>query len=185
MADADDAYQFDRQKFLAAVHFVCARHQPPDLGKFKLHKTLFIAELLNFLEEGRPLCGADYERQQAGAVARQLQWAVRELIDAGKLRVEERNIAGYPKVDYISAVAPNGMALSDDERQLLSEVSDYVCGRGAIELSELDYEAAVQVVRPGERIPMWAALSLVPAEVTQDDIDWAAAEAKRIGLLES
>ena len=185
MTDTPHGFQFDRQKFIAAVHFICARQAPSDLGKFKLHKALFVAELLNFLETGQPLCGAEYVRQQPGAVARQLSWAVGELERAGKLRVEERVFAGFPKTDFISTMAPNGGALADGERQLLAEVSDFICGRGAHELSELNYEAALALAAPGEPIPYWSAFALVPCEVTDGDVEWAKAEARQLGLIES
>ena len=185
MTDAPDGFQFDRQKFIAAVHFICARQAQADLGKFKLHKVLFVAELLNFLETGQPLCGAEYVRQQPGAVARQLTWAVDELVRAGKLRVEERVFAGFPKTDFVSTVAPNGSALADDEKKLLADVSDFVCGRGAHELSELNYDAALALAAPGEPIPYWSAFALVPCEVTEGDVEWARSEARQLGLIES
>lgn len=185
MQDFNEGFQFDRQKFLAAVHVVCARQAPADLGRFKLHKALYIAELLNFLETGRPLCGAEYQRQKPGAIARQLPWAVEELVRAGKLTVQQRFFAGYPKTDYISTAAPNGTALAAHERKLLEDVSDFVCGRGAPELSELDYEATLELTPFGETIPYWMALSLVPCEVTDADIEWATGEARKLGLIES
>jgi hypothetical protein len=185
MSDHQDNFQFDRQKFLAAVHFVCARQAQKDLGRFKLHKTLFLAELLNFLDTGLPLCGAEYIRLQPGAVALQLPWAIEQLTTAGKLRVEERVFAGYPKADFISTATPNGSALSAAELHLLGAVSDFVCGQGATELGELDYEATLRLAGFGETIPIWAALSLVPCDVTEDDVAWAQAEAKQLGLIES
>lgn len=180
---AAEEVQFDRQKFLAAVHYVCARQSAEDLGRFKLHKTLYLAEFLTFLETGIPLCGAEYVKQQAGPLARQLGWAIGELETAGKLEVVDRVFAGYPKTDFVSKIPPDTTPLSHSEVRLLDKVSDFVSGRGARELDELDYEATWEPIAYGDVVPYWMALSLVPCEVTERDIEWAKGEARELGLI--
>lgn len=185
MDSFDEGFQFDREKFLAAVHYVCARQPPAALGRFKLHKALHLAELLRFLQIGQPLCGAEYVRQETGPLARQLAGAVDELERSGLLKMVERSVAGYPKQDFISLAPPATVVLSAEERHVLDQASDLVCGRGAVELSELRYEATFEHVAHGQPVPFYMAYSLVPCEVTDADVQWASQEYERLKLADA
>lgn len=178
----DENFQFDRQKLMAAVHYVCSRQSPSNLGKVKLHKVLYFADMLHFLRDGRPLTGVDYIKQQFGPTARHLGWALRELENRGKLRASERDFFGFPKADFLVIEAPSSEALSQDERSLLDEVSDFVCLRNAKEISELSHNAAWEAVDFGEVIPYFTAFALVPCEVTDSDVEWAEQEFLRLQL---
>lgn len=175
-----ETYQFDRQKFIAAVHYICSRQAASNLGKVKLHKVLYFADMLHFLRDGRPLTGVDYIKQQFGPTARHLGWALRELVSRGKLLVTEREFFGFPKADFTVLEAPSEDALSQDEKGLLDEVSDFVCLRNAKEISELSHNAAWDSVDFGEVIPYYTAFALVPCEVTDSDVEWAEQEHQRL-----
>lgn len=176
----DEGFQFDRRKFLAAVHYVCARQTPSDLGRVKLHKALYFADMLHFLQVGRPLTGVDYIKQQFGPTARHMAWAIRELERAGKLKVTERDFFGFPKTDFLSISEPASSELSEPERDLLDAVSDFVCLHNAKEISELSHNEAWESVENGEVIPYFSAYSLVPCEITDADVAWAEQEWKRL-----
>lgn len=176
----DEGFQFDRRKFLAAVHYVCARQKPSDLGRVKLHKVLYFADMLHFLQVGSPLTGVDYVKQQFGPTARHLAWAIRELEKRGTLKVTERDFFGFPKTDFTSISEPAPDELNESERRLLDAVSDFVCLHNAKEISELSHNAAWESVGYGEVIPYFSAFSLVPCEITDADIEWAVQEWKRL-----
>lgn len=181
----DEGFQFDRQKFLAVVHHICARQKPSDLGRVKLHKALYFADMLHFLEFGRPLTGVDYIKQQFGPAARHLTWAIRELRNKGRLQVTERQFFGLPKTDFVAIAGSDLHPLSEHERHLLDEVSDFVCAHKAKEISEISHNAAWEAVDYGEIIPYYSAYALVPSEVTDEDVAWAKSEARQLGLTES
>jgi uncharacterized phage-associated protein len=176
----EETFQFDRQKFLAAVHHVCARQNPSELGRVKLHKALYFADMLHFLQDGRPLTGVQYIKQQFGPTARHLAWALRELQTRGKLQIKERRFFGFPKTDFISTEPPKSDELSEQEKALLDAVSDFVCAHNAKEISELSHNAAWEMVEFGEVIPYYTAYSLVPTEVTDTDVEWAEQEYQKL-----
>lgn len=185
MSTAEEHIQFDRQKFLDVVHFIChlCRQNPAELGKVKLHKALYFADMVTYLETGRPLTGVEYQKQTFGPVARHLAWALDELQKSGRLRVEERNYFGYPKLDFISAAKPGKERLTEHDRKLLGDIVDFVCAKSAREISEFSHNEAWRLAKLGERIPYYSALALVPSEVTDADREWADREAQRHGLM--
>jgi uncharacterized phage-associated protein len=176
-------HQFNRQKLLDAILYVCRRQDPSALGRVKLHKILYFADMLHFLDTGRPLTGVEYIKQQFGPTARHLTWALNELQRQGRLTVSEREFFGTPKTDFFALTDVDTNALSDDERSLLSEVADFVCAKTAKEISELSHTLAWESVNYGDVIPYESALMLVPAEVTDEDVEWARDEAKNLGLV--
>src|SRR6266849_9373459 len=64
--DVDEQIQFDRAKLLDVVHYVCAKVPVPELGRVKLHKNLYFADMLHFAATGRPLTGVEYQKQPFG-----------------------------------------------------------------------------------------------------------------------
>jgi hypothetical protein len=96
--------QFDRAKLKHAVHYICARCPVDELGKVRLHKMLYFADMLHFIGTGTPLTGVQYQKQKLGPIARHLNWAIDELIREGRLRVERRDYFGFEKMDG----APDG-----------------------------------------------------------------------------
>jgi hypothetical protein len=178
--DLDERIQFDRAKLLDVIHYVCAKVPTAELGRIKLHKALYFADMLNFAATGRPLTGVEYQKQAFGPVARHLSWAVRTLAEAGRLEVRRRNYFGFPKDDFVSLKAPDMSRLSSNEVQLIDDVTDFVCARSAREISELSHNAAWESVAIGERIPYYTAFDLQPVEITDEDVEWGASEARRI-----
>ena len=178
--DLDERIQFDRAKLLDVIHYVCAKVPTAELGRIKLHKVLYFADMLNFAATGRPLTGVEYQKQAFGPVARHLSWAVRTLAEAGRLEVRRRNYFGFPKDDFVSLKAPDMSRLSSNEVQLIDDVTDFVCARSAREISELSHNAAWESVAIGERIPYYTAFDLQPVEITDEDVEWGASEARRI-----
>lgn len=172
--------QFDREKFLCAVHYICARCEPRELGKVKLHKALYFADMLHFLHTGRPLTGVEYQKQQFGPVARHLGWATGELAKRNLLKVDSRLHYGFPKTDFISLVEPDTSCLSEDATAIIDDVLEFVRGVSAREISELSHNEVWQKTDVGEAIPYFTAFGLVPTEVTDEDVAWGEAEAREL-----
>jgi uncharacterized phage-associated protein len=178
--DIDERIQFDRAKLLDVIHYVCAKVPTAELGRVKLHKVLYYADMLHFAASGRPLTGVEYQKQPFGPVARHLSWAVRALAEDGRMDVKRRDYFGFPKYDFVTLRAPDTSRLSQRELQLLDDVVDFVCARSAREISELSHNAAWESVAVGERIPYYTAFDLQPVEISDEDVEWGASEARRI-----
>lgn len=171
---------FEKQKLKDVVHYVCARCDRAELGNVKLHKILYFADMLRFIDSGKPLTGVEYQKQKFGPVARHLTWAVNELCRDGLLRVEKRKYFGFAKTDYVSQASPITTRLSNEEIHLLNDVIDFVCERSAKEISELSHDEAWQAASIGETIPYYAAFGLEPAPITDADVEAAIEEARRV-----
>lgn len=170
--------QFDREKFKEAILLLTSYCPPEELGNVKLHKMLYFADMLTFLEEGRPLTGVDYLKQKFGPTARHLTSAVDELAREGRLSVREAEYHGFFKKDYVPTAAFAAARLSKREQTLLREVADFVRGKTAKQISEISHNAAWEAAELGEVIPHFTALELVPVEVTDADRAWALETAK-------
>lgn len=173
--------RFDREKFKDAVHFIvqqagCTRGRD-SLGNTKLHKILYYSDILRYLDTGQPLTGEDYLRQRFGPTARHLAWAIRELVGEGRVSVSEVNYFGYAKGEYEAAAEFRSNRLASDEIALITHVIEFVCQHTAHEISEFSHDEVWSSVAMGERIPYYAAFAMLPAELTEEDIEEAASEA--------
>ena len=170
--------QFDREKLKEAVWFLASYCPPEELGNVKLHKMLYFADMLAFLDDGRPITGVEYQKQKFGPTARYLSSALDSLEQAGLVRVEEQFYHGFYKKAYISQQPYSPIRLNVKETSLLQEVADFVRGKSAREISELSHNAAWEAAALGETIPYVSALRLVPNEVTEEDRHWASETAR-------
>ncbi|TAJ39006.1 MAG: DUF4065 domain-containing protein [Reyranella sp.] len=172
-----EMHQFDRQKFKALIHYVINRCPPEHVGKTKLNKAGFYADMICYLQLGRPMTGETYARQSHGPVAEHLQSCLRELIAEGDLDEKLVPYFGFSKYEYIARRPPNMSAFSDAEMKLVDEVADFVClQNSARSISELSHTEAWECAAPGEELPYFAATQLLPADVEEDDRAWGAAE---------
>ena len=176
------AQQFDREKFKDAVLFVCAAVPADTLGQVKLHKILYLADMLWYALQGRPLTGAVYRRRPFGPTADFLLTALEELEAEGRLRVEEADYFGYRKRSYTVLVEGEAGRLGADERRFLRDVAEYVClNHTAKTISEFTHTAVWERTPAGAVIPYHTAYELIPEEdISEDDMNWAREEWKRL-----
>jgi uncharacterized phage-associated protein len=177
-------FQFDREKFKDVVHYAVQRaadrYGLEALGNTKLHKILYFADMLHYLDAGHPLSGEDYQRQRFGPTARHLTWAIAALIVEGRISLTKRNYYGYAKSEYAPLLPPTASRLSTGQQSLIDEVMDFVCARTAAEISEFSHDDVWSSVCMGERIPYYAAFAMFPAEITDEDIEEATEEVLRL-----
>jgi hypothetical protein len=176
----DEHVQFDRAKLLDVVHYICATVPPAKLGRVRLHRILYLADMLHFVATRRPLTGVEYQKQPFGPFARHLSWALGALREKGAIEINRRDYFGFPKLDFIVQKPFNSSRLSPDQLRLLDDVIDLVCEGRAREMSELRPDAAWEALAIGERIPYLSSFQLYPVPVTDEDVAWAEEEARKI-----
>lgn len=176
----EENVQFDRAKFKDAIHYICAKCPADELGKVKLHKILYFADMIHFIDTGTSLTGVQYQKQKFGPMARHLNWAIDELQRENRLRVEKRDYFGFEKIDYHALGEVDNHRLSDAARRVLDEVMEFVRSRSAKAIGELSHNAAWEAVEIGDVIPYYSAFGLYPAAVTDADVDAAVSEARKI-----
>jgi hypothetical protein len=175
-------HQFDRQKFKALIHYVISRCPPERVGRTKLNKAGFLADMLWYLQAGHPMTGETYVKQNHGPVAEHLLSSLRELLAEGAL--EERLVThfGFSKFEYIARSGPDLSRFSDDEKAVVDDVAEFVCLRNtARSISEFSHSEAWRSARAGEELPYFAATELLDAEVDEGDVAWASEELQRLG----
>ena len=179
-------YQFDRQKFKAMLHYVCSKCPPEQVGRTKLNKAAFFADMHWYLKTGMPLTGEVYVKQDHGPTARHMLTALRELVDEGTL--EERLVTyhGYSKYEYHPRVPVDEAAFNDDQRNVIDDVAEFVCMKNtARSISDFSHNETWRAAAPGEELPYFLATDLLEAEVDEEDIGWGAEEARRIANTKS
>lgn len=180
---AEPGVTFDREKFLATVHCVIevCSDDLDKLGRTKLHKVLYYADMLSYVSRGEGLTGVDYIKQPFGPTARFLGWALRELSAAGAIEIRNRAFHGLPKQDFLLRQPCATNRLDAGERELLRDVIEFVCGFSAKEISEISHAKPWESVGFGERIPYATAFLLLPQRLPNAaDKAWADQEAKDI-----
>ena len=76
-------------RFEEAVHYVIASTRPDELGKTKLAKVLFFADLDAYRRTGKPITEATYVKRQHGPMPEQLYTAIKALASSDKIRRKE------------------------------------------------------------------------------------------------
>jgi uncharacterized phage-associated protein len=118
----EENVQFDRAKFKDAIHYICAKCPVDELGKVKLHKILYFADMIHFIGTGAPLTGVRYQKQKFGPMATYLNRAIGELQKENRLRVEKRDYFGFEKMDYHALGQVETRRLNDNARRVLDEL---------------------------------------------------------------
>ncbi|PHS27951.1 MAG: hypothetical protein COA84_02845 [Robiginitomaculum sp.] len=170
--------QFDRDKFLEAVHYVCSIFDPDKLGNVKLHKVLYFSDMFHFLDTGAPITGDDYIKQKFGPTARHLAWAVRQLEKDRVLSVETQDYHGYSKKKYLPMKKFKSEKLSSSELHMLKDAAKFLDDFSARQASDISHNEAWRTAKMGEVIPYHTVYRLLPVELDESDMDWAKQEAK-------
>lgn len=174
--------QFNHSKFQDVILYVCAKCTPRELGMVKLHKILYFADMLHFLDTGQPLTGAPYLKQTFGPTAKPLLSVLSDLETKGRLSLKDVDYFGFVKKEFHVLRGTEAVNLSEGEVALIDDVIDFVCARSAREISELSHTDAWQLAKIGEEIPYYTAYYLLPSETTDDDVAWANETARELSL---
>jgi len=169
--------QFDKAKLLEAVYLVCSSADPGQLGNVKLHKILYFADMMRFLETGNPITGVEYVKQKMGPTARHLAWALNKLHHDGFLSISDEEFHGYIKKRYDTRKKYLLHHLSEDEKNMLRESTEYFCKFSARKVSEISHNEAWRTAKLGDVIPYHTVYRLLPVELDDDDLEWAKKEA--------
>jgi len=169
-------YRLNREKLKEAVCRVVDGCKARDLGAVKLHKVLYYADMLSYLESGKPMTGAVYRKRPFGPTCDALLSVLSELDADGAIQVEEVNYYGYMKREFRPLKPHNYSHLSDREVALLDSMVQFVCYQNtAKSISDFSHDIVWDMVDFGQDIPYHAALNWLPVEVPQEALDEAAA----------
>jgi hypothetical protein len=162
------------EKFKSLVHYICWRcADPTKLGAVKLNKVLWRADFKAYLELGEAVTGATYVKRQYGPVPSAILQAQRELQAEGRISIREVEYYEKGKREFFALTRPDLSLFNADEISLIDEAIEYVTEKHtARSISEESHDRIWELARIGEEIPYYTVFSK-PAEITEDDIEWA------------
>jgi hypothetical protein len=157
------------------LHYVIAICDPSDLGATKLNKICWYSDLEAFRLYGRTISGADrYRRLQHGPALAGVHFVLRNLQRQGMIAISEQNYYGRPKTMFMSQQRPNLSAFSAEEIAIIDQITNVICSKHtAVSISSISHDALWEEIELGGDIPV-AAASVIPGEITAEDLDWAA-----------
>jgi hypothetical protein len=175
---------FDREKFKRLVHYVIAQAgHKPGFGATKLNKVLWFADARRYVLSGKPITGATYTRQEFGPVPSAILPVRRDLQDEGKIRVIPQK-AKFEGTRFESLRPPEAVGFVDDEKQIVDFwIRTIADDHTAASISEESHDYAWEIAKMGEPLPYHAYLANRLREPSDEEMEWARASAKRLGLI--
>lgn len=176
------AFEFDREKFKDAMHYVIAKvGARPGFGATKLYKILWFSEARTFVLTGKPMFGIEFVRQQFGPVPKNAMLYRKELIDEMRVRSWEETWDRHKQWQFRSLSPAPTARLNADEIKTLDYWAKHIDeDHTAQTISDQSHDYGWEIARMGESLPVYAFL----AERLRDPTDVELASAKRrLGLL--
>lgn len=172
--------KFNREKFIALVHYICRKCDPAKLGKTKLHKILWLSDVQNYLLRAEPLTGERYIKMQYGPCASHLDSAIDALKAANLLHVETPE-EEYQATLFYGKGEPDMSLFTDKEMTLIDSQMLLVIGsHTANSISEKSHDEIWKMAIMREEIPYEAYLVKRFAPPSKEDLDWAKAEIAKL-----
>jgi hypothetical protein len=171
---------FDGTPLKAAVHYVCwVCEDPRSLGPARLNRILWYTDRNVLLTTGRPLFGATFWKRPQGPVAKPLQYALSALINEGAVALRARSHA-VDFEQYFAIKSPDLSVLGADHLSQLEAAIRGVCLDSNAPILRRDaHDAVLRAARVGEVLPPHTAFAGASADVHEEDLEWAANEARR------
>jgi Antitoxin SocA-like, Panacea domain len=173
--------QFDREKLKAVILYACNRCQASELGAVKLHKVLYVSDMLYYAYLGTPLTGATYRKRTHGPTCDDLLPALRELERAGAVEVREVEYFGYRKKEYLARAPAQIERLGPAALELLDDVIDFVCRDNTAQtISEYSHNRAWEMAEFGDVLSYNSVFQIFPTEMSPEVMDIVRAEVKTL-----
>jgi hypothetical protein len=176
---------FDRAKFKTLVlHIVWRTSHTSGFGKTKLNKALWFAEARTFEAHGKPITGEVFVRDKFGPRSKNVGLVLAELEDDGLIEPFVEQIVDYSVTRFrarqpsdTSRFTPEELAMVD---WWISHIADKHTGKS---ISAHSHDKGWELAEMGEELPLQAFLAKrIRGLETEEEREWARAEAERLGL---
>ena len=168
---------FDREKYKALVHLICAKcENPRKLSKTKLHKALLYIDLEHYLSTGKPITGETYIKDEFGPVSVHLDEVIDELEKEKAIRtfqIEDYSpaIGHYSQNQFISLRPPDTDHFTDEELDIVNFVVSWVKQMKSGEISEFSHTIAYNSAEYGEELPYFTAFAYFMRSPNRKEIE--------------
>lgn len=159
-------------RFEQAVHYVIANTDPEKLGKTKLAKVLFFADLEALRRTGKSITNVVYEKRLFGPMPRDLYHAIESLDTHDLIAQRHGSRFGYEQHQFWATKDPDLEGFTVDEIAILNEVTRIICEHHtAASISDFTHNAeAWEFAQEGEEIPLAAFLSCKAGTASDEEI---------------
>ena len=167
------------KKLEEAVYLVCKTAQSKGLKLFSipLSKIIFLADRKNYLRVFKPMIADAYIHGKNGPYLEDLRTAISNLKSRGYIATVKRKYGTQFQTEYYLGYRNDNYKiknLSKNEQIILIDITfDVLVNETAETVSEYTHNHAWQVSVSKEHIPMCAQLITQPAEITDEDREWA------------
>lgn len=171
-------------KLHALTHYIISKcENPVHLGATKLNKILWFTDALSFIQTGKSITNADYEKRQFGPVPKNIMTVKSLLKERNYIFEREGTYNGYPQKQFVSLAHPDISEFSAEEISLIDGVIKEICeNHTAVSISEKSHDIIWDAAQIGEEIPMYAVLASRQGELSGSDMNWGKSQAMRLGL---
>jgi len=167
---------FDQAVLKEMILYISARCQDrPAFGSIHLNKMLHYADFFWYAQTGESMSGEAYLRQKHGQVPKHLLQARNELVNEGKLAIEDRQYFGKIQKRPIALPPFNYQKLTDEQKQFLDEIITALADYSATEVSEqiAHEDLARQYLKNDEAIPYETVFFRRKNAVSEETMVWA------------
>lgn len=156
----------------------CEDHR--SLGATKLAKILWYADANHYIQHGKSITGAVYEKRQFGPFPKGNMQACKALESSRKIFVQESPSYGdaSPETLFIALEKPQMDSFTAEE---ISLVDDICNNHTATSMSDPSHDIIWDAATIGEEIPLRAVWASRIGELTGDDIEWAKQQIEKRG----
>ena len=174
------ASNHDRLQQIA--HYVIARAPTDQLGATKLNKVLWYIDCWSWWQNGESLTGLkSYTRMKHGPVPKQLPNKLSTMKKDGSIIERRVDTPVGVRREFVSLIEPDLSGLSAGDIDMIHKVIAYLCKMSAKDASEITHDAYWEEIPEGGEMSI-AAGSVQIADPEEEDLAWAMAEARALGL---
>jgi uncharacterized phage-associated protein len=147
--------RFNRNKFKELILYVSEKCEPdPSFGNTKLAKVLYYCDFIAYVELGKPITGASYQRLPYGPAPKSLLPVRKEMEQQGEVFLREASRYGYRQIRPIARRRADLREFTGEEIALVDAVIDTLWELDASQVSRLSHkDLGWQLAEEGETIP--------------------------------
>lgn len=154
------------------VLYICNKIPARNLGLLRMHKILWFADLLNYMETGDTITGEKYVKAPNGPIASHLKGTLKQLETDGVISWVEPAKSYQPHLISANAMA-DMLSLSVGEMENLNAAIKFAADNLTKTLSEMTHGMLWQNLPDGADMPIEvAAAELCMTKTPYEEINW-------------
>ena len=153
------------------AHFIIGSTRPSELGKTKLFKTMWWADVLHYRRYGETISGLSaYVRMPKGPVPKNIYPVLRGLKAAGKILERQVNLGDAVRHEFIAIAPADPDRFTSREIQSIYRAIEAARPLTAAQASDMTHDPVWRVLEDREDMPVRAA-AVIPGDVTPEDME--------------